>query len=215
MRQHRLLFLFLILSVAACRTDIDDKPAAQVTEVSSDTAAGSSTATPTSVGDVIKEKSSIGFIGAKVTGQHIGKFQQFDGRIEYVGNTPTAINFTIDPASVKTDAEKLDAHLKSADFFDVQKYPTATFVSKSIDPAPSGDAEKTHTITGTFTLHGVSKDITFPARVAVTPEGVHATSDFKINRHEWGVSYRGKADDLIRDDVAIQLDLWFPPPPTA
>lgn len=215
MRFRVLALSFATVLFIACKTDIDETPAAQVSETSATSVEQTSTATPTSVSNVIKEKSKIGFIGAKVTGQHIGAFQEFDGRIEYVGTQPTAINFTINPGSVKTDAEKLDTHLKTGDFFDVEKFSTATFVSKSIDPAPAGTPGATHNITGTLTLRGVSKDVTFPANVSVTPEGIHATSEFKINRHEWGVSYRGAPDNLIRDDVAIQLDLWFPPPPTA
>jgi polyisoprenoid-binding protein YceI len=203
------VFLFL-----GCFSDIDEKPAAEVTETSA-TALQTSTTQPTSVGEVIKEKSAIGFIGAKVTGQHVGKFHEFNGRVEYVGTTPTGIDFTINPASLKTDEAKLDTHLKSADFFDVARYPTATFVSKSVRPAEPGNPDGTHRISGTLTMHGVSKEVTFPARVEVTPQGVHATSDFKINRHDWGISYRGAPDNLIKDDVAIRLDLWFPPPPTA
>lgn len=206
------LFLSFAL-IGGCKTEIDEKPAAEVTEVS--TTDQTSTQTPTSVANVIKERSRIGFIGAKVTGQHVGQFNDFDGRIEYVGTQPTGINFTIIPGSVKTDAAKLDTHLVSADFFDAQKFPTATFVSKSIQPAAGGDPNVTHNITGTLALRGTSKDITFPAKVDVTPQGIHATSEFKINRHDWGVSYRGAADDLIRDEVAIQLDLWFPPAPAA
>lgn len=211
MRFRSIATLVVVFLLFGCANEIDEKPAAQVSETTAVAPAGSPE--PTSVGEVIKEKSSIGFIGAKVTGQHIGNFHQFDGRIEYAGSTPVGINFTINPASVKTDATKLDTHLKSPDFFDVQKYPTATFVSNSISPIASGSPDATHNISGTLNLHGVSKSITFPARVAVTPAGIHAAADFKINRHDWGISYRGAADDLIKDDVAIMLDLWFPSPP--
>ena len=211
--QFRFVVVLLVAAlIGGCQTEIDEKPAAQVGEAT--TTELTATQTPTSVANVIKERSKIGFIGAKVTGQHVGQFNEFDGRIEYVGSQPAAINFTINLDSVKTDAAKLDTHLKSADFFDVQRFPTATFVSKSIQPA-SGDPNASHSISGTLTLHGVSKDVTFPAKVEVSPQGVHAASEFKINRHDWGISYRGAADDLIRDDVAILLDLWFPPPPAA
>ena len=46
-------------------------------------------------------------------------------------------------------------------------------------------------------------------------EGVHAKSEFTINRHDWGISYKGAADDLIKDNVLMKLDLAFPPPPAA
>ena len=55
--------------------------------------------------------------------------------------------------------------------------------------------------------------MTIPVTAEVTPQGVRATSEFTINRHDWGISYRGMADDLIKDQVLLKLDLMFPPPP--
>jgi polyisoprenoid-binding protein YceI len=215
MQSLRRLFvpLAFVLVLAACKSEIDEKTAAQVTETSA-TSSTAQTQQVTSSSQVIKERSKIGFIGAKVTQDHPGVFTQFDGRIDYAGTQPASINFTINPGSADTKIEKLNAHLKSADFFDVAKYPEATFVSNSVRPI-QGDPVNTHEVCGVLTLHGVSKDVCFPAKVDVTPEGVHATADFKINRHDWGVSYKGAPDNLIKDDVAIQLDLWFPPAPTA
>jgi polyisoprenoid-binding protein YceI len=68
---------------------------------------------------------------------------------------------------------------------------------------------------GTLDMHGVKKDVTVPVKAEQSADGVRATSEFTINRHDWGVSYRGAADDLIRDNVLIKLDLMFPPPPAA
>lgn len=206
--------MFLVL--AACKSEIDERSAAEVTETSA-TSSTSQTSTQqvTSSSQVIKDRSKIGFIGAKVTEDHPGVFSEFDGRIDYAGTQPSSINFTIKPGSADTKIEKLNAHLKSADFFDVAKYPEATFVSNSVRPIQGDPAGNTHEVCGVLTLHGVSKDVCFPAKVDVTPQGVHALADFKINRHDWGISYKGAADNLIKDDVVIQLDLWFPPPPTA
>ena len=215
--------LFLALSLAvllpACqKSEITDKPAAEV----SDTAAVS-TATETSTqpaanavrADVIKEKSSINFVGAKVTRDHKGKFKNFDGSIEYVAGKPERISFDIDLSSLETDDPKLDAHLKTPDFFDVAKYPKATFTSTSLTEATGDPSGATHVLTGTLDLHGVQKEVRIPVKTHQTPEGVHAASEFTINRHDWGISYRGMADDLIKDNVLIRLDLHFPPPPTA
>ena len=58
-------------------------------------------------------------------------------------------------------------------------------------------------------------EITVPVTTQQTAEGVRAKSEFTINRHDWGISYRGMADDLIKDNVLIKLDLMFPPPPAA
>ena len=109
---------------------------------------------------------------------------------------------TIAVKSVFTDSEKLTGHLQSPDFFDAEKFPEATFVTTTI--AANGDA---FTVTGDLTLHGVTKSITFPAKLALQGETVKATADFAINRKDFGIVYAGKADDLIADNVAINFDL--------
>lgn len=206
--------LLLLALLPACReSEISDKPAAEVSET---TAAATATEPAPAAGQtskVIKEKSSINFVGAKVTRDHKGKFNDFDGSITYVGGKPTRIDFEIDLNSIETDTEKLTAHLKTADFFDVAQYPRATFVSTSLTEGGTGGA--THTLKGNLTMHGVTKEVTIPVVAQQTAEGVRTTSEFTINRHDWGISYRGMADDLVKDEVLIKLDLMFPAPPAA
>lgn len=206
----------LVLLTPACRkSEISDAPAAQVSETS---AATTDTAPSPSgvVTNVIKEKSRIEWVGAKVTRDHNGQFKNFDGTLEYAGGQPQRVSFDIDLTSIESDDEKLTGHLKSPDFFDVAKYPRATFTSTSLAAAPAGSpAGVTHTLNGTLDLHGVKKEVSIPVKAEQTAEGVRTTSEFTINRHDWGISYKGAADDLIKDDVLIKLDLMFPPPPAA
>jgi polyisoprenoid-binding protein YceI len=205
----------LLVFATSCKSEIDQKTAAEVSETTATTATA-----PAQGGvkaNVIKEKSKIEFVGAKVTRDHKGGFSNFDGSIEYAGAKPTGINFDIDLNSIHTDADKLTGHLKTADFFDVAKHPKATFTATSIEEAPAGTqpAGTTHVVKGILDMHGVQKEVSFPVQAQVTPEGVRTKSEFTINRHDWGISYRGAADDLIKDNVLIRLDLLFPPPPTA
>ena len=198
------------------KSEISEKPAAEVTQTTATEAATATTGGVTS--QVIKEKSKIEFVGAKVTRDHKGKFNNFDGSIQYDGTTPSRIAFDIDLTSIETDTEDLTKHLKTADFFDVARYPKASFVSTSLTPAPPTAKEgtgTTHMLTGTLDLHGVQKQVTIPVKAVVTAEGVRTTSEFTIRRQDWGISYRGMADDLIKDDVLLKLDLMFPPPPAA
>ena len=216
--------LFLALSLVAfapgCKSEIDNKPAAEVSEATASSTVADTAATQPAAGgataNVIKEKSKIEFVGAKVTRDHTGQFKNFDGSIEYAGAQPSRIAFDIDLNSVETDTEKLTGHLKSPDFFDVAKYPKATFVSTALTPAPAGAPNgATHELKGTLDLHGVKKEVTIPVVATQTADGVRTTSEFTINRHDWGISYKGAADDLIKDHVLIKLDLMFPPPPAA
>ena len=225
MKRHTLILAATVLAfAAACQSEIDNQPAAEVTQTvagsataTTATAATSTAPTPGAVtSNVIKEKSSIEWVGAKVTRDHDGKFNDFNGWIEYAGGQPSRIAFEIDMNSIESDDPKLTGHLKSADFFDVAKFPKATFVSTSITPAAAGAAGgATHTVKGQLNMHGVEREVTIPVRAQVSAEGVRTTSEFTINRHDWGISYRGAADDLIRDNVLIRLNLMFPPPPAA
>ena len=213
-----LLALSLVILMPACKSEVDEKPAAQVSETTATTSADTAaTAAPTGAATpVIKEKSKIEFTAAKVTRDHHGQFKNFDGSIEYAGGQPSKVSFDIDLNSVETDTEKLTGHLKTPDFFDVAKYPKATFVSTSLTAAPAGTpGGATHMLKGTLDLHGVQKEITIPVVAEKTAEGVRTKSEFTINRQDWGISYKGAADDLIKDNVLIKLDLMFPPPPAS
>lgn len=159
---------------------------------------------------ITPENSKVEFVAAKVTRSHNGSFKQFTGTIDLAPNSIEASRVTIDidTGSVVTDEDALTAHLKTPDFFDVAKYPKATFISTKIEP--DNKASTTHEVTGNFDLHGVKKSITFPATIHVTPESVTVDAEFSINRKDFGIVYAGKADDLIRDGVVIKLTIKVP-----
>jgi len=116
------------------------------------------------------------------------------------------VSVEIDMKSVYTDTDQLTGHLQTGDFFEVDKYPKSTFSSTRIVP----DATKgvgNFTVTGDLEMRGVKKSVTFPATITVTPTDVTVNSEFAINRKDFGIVYAGKADDLVRDDVVIHLDL--------
>jgi polyisoprenoid-binding protein YceI len=216
--KYRSTFLAASMVVlAACHSEINDKHAAEVSDTGASASSSTQAAPPagaTNSAKVIKEKSSIKFVAGKVTRDHNGEFKNFDGTIDYAGAQPQRISFDIDLNSIETDTPDLTKHLKTADFFDVAKYPKATFTSTALEAAPAGSpAGTTHMLRGTLDLHGVQKEVSVPVKAEQTAEGVHATSEFTINRHDWGISYKGMADDLIRDNVLMKLDLMFPPPP--
>ena len=153
---------------------------------------------------ITPQNSKIEFVGSQVTGKHNGSFGDFSGQVDYTGNPETSrVNVTIKTDSLTADAPDLTKHLKTADFFDVAKFPEATFVSTAIKAG--GENGATHTVTGNLTMHGVTKAITFPATINVTPDAATVESNFSINRKEFGINYAGAADNLIRDGVVIAL----------
>jgi polyisoprenoid-binding protein YceI len=155
---------------------------------------------------ITPENSKIEFVGSKVTGSHNGSFQKFSGEVHYTGDVTTShVTITMEADSLTTDTPDLTKHLKTADFFDVAKYPQAKFESTAIKTG--GDKGASHTITGNLTLHGATKSVTFPATIAVAPDAITVDSTFAINRKEFGINYAGAADNLIRDDVVMTLKI--------
>ncbi|WP_394836960.1 YceI family protein [Pendulispora rubella] len=149
--------------------------------------------------------SKFSFVGAKVTRKHDGGFGKFSGTVDLVDSNPEKSKVTaeVDVGSLSTDEEKLTGHLKTPDFFDVAKFPTAKFTSTSI--RAGGEKGASHTITGNLELHGVTKSITFPATIKVNGDQLDTDAEFAINRKDFGIVYPGKPDDLIKDEVLIKL----------
>ena len=227
MKKLTLGVLSLSLFLAACEDPAANKTKATVTNSTTNTTTNTTTnstansnatntattnsATMETKGTAYKingENSKVEFTGSKVTGKHDGGFKTFTGTIDLVNKKPeeSKVSVDIDASSVFTDADGLTKHLQSPDFFDVEKFPKASFVSTKIVP----DAEKgagNFAVTGDFTLHGQTKSITFPAKITVGDADVAVESEFSINRKDFGIVYAGKTDDLIRDDVVIKLNL--------
>jgi polyisoprenoid-binding protein YceI len=158
--------------------------------------------------------SSIEFTGSKITGSHDGSFSKFSGKVVVKDDQVVATSFSIDLNSTTVDHPKLTKHLKSKDFFHVEKYGEAKFVSSAVKPAVNPGAV-THSVEGVMDFHGKSRPLSFPASITVGATETTVTATFDINRQNWGVSYPGKPDDLIKDDVQIRLNLTFPVEPPA
>lgn len=184
-------------------------------------AAASPTAAPAAAGaaltfpGVALTKGSIHAVGSKVTGSHELNFKEWKGSFEAKDGKAEGgkLEFEVRMASLEEVphgdySEKLEGHLKSGDFFDVEKFATATFQSTGItaggDAAMSGS---THMVKGNLTLHGATKEVSFPAIITMTGKEVAAKTEFSINRKDFGIVYPGKAEDLIRDGVVIKVDL--------
>jgi len=176
--------------------------------------------------------SKLEWIGTKVSGYHSGTVNIKSGELTVSNDEVTAGNFVLDmhsivsigPKKVSPDAnKKLTGHLHSEDFFDVAKFPEASFVITGVkkfsgtltEPEESQKEElnkykvtdPTHTVSGNLTIKGIEKNIEFPARILVSDESIEAQAKFNIDRKDWGIVYAGQPDDLIRDEIYFGLYL--------
>jgi len=193
-----------IMLMSACSDPAADKTKAVTGEATK--VASPAAATQGQKYLITPQNSKIEFTASKVTGSHNGSFGDFSGQIDHL-NTPEQgrVTITIKADSITTDTPDLTKHLKTADFFDVAKFPEATFVSTSIKAA--GENGASHTVTGNLTMHGVTKAVTFPATISVTADVASVDSTFTINRKDFGINYAGQADNLIRDNVVLKLTI--------
>ena len=174
--------------------------------------------------DVVLEKSNITWIGTKPTGQHNGTINLKGGALALKDGKIITGSFMIDMTTVKAvdmDEEnngKLSGHLKNADFFDVEKFPTAAFTMTGIKDyeVPADTTKKallegaTHTIEGNLTIKDVTKSVTFPAVVKVSGGNASAKANFNINRTDWDLKYgsdKSLGDKFIRPEVNIGINL--------
>jgi polyisoprenoid-binding protein YceI len=146
-----------------------------------------------------------------------GKFTGLSGvLIEHpTDSTLSSIEASVDVPTVNTGDPQRDGHLKSPDFFDVEKFPTMTFKSTSVKP--KGEAE--YEVTGNLTLHGVTKPVTFavegPSAPGKDPWGntrVGLSATTKINRKDFGLAWNSALETggvLVGEDVSITLDVQF------
>lgn len=158
---------------------------------------------------VFTADSTIGFVGSKITGKHEGGFKQFTGSFLVAGDAISGAGHkvVIDMNSTWSDSDRLTGHLKNADFFDVEKFPESSFEVTAVEKGADGKTK----LTGNLTLHGVTKQISFPADFGVQGNLATLKAEFFIKRNDFGIVYKGKADDLIRDEVVIKLDLKAAP----
>jgi polyisoprenoid-binding protein YceI len=158
-------------------------------------------------------KSTINWVGKKVTGQHSGTVNLKDGALVFKGKKLKGGTFTVDMTSLTaTDLSgeyqgKLNGHLKADDFFGTEKFPSATLVFKKI--AVKG--ANTYSVTGDLTIKGVTNPVTFD--LATTSNS--ATTKFNVNRTKYGIRYGSKSffdsigDKAIDDEFELSVALKF------
>lgn len=187
-----------------CGNPADNVPKAEVSSDTNTEGRASAPASSEKIFAITPKDSRIEFIGSKVTGSHKGGFTNFTGELKVDGSKLVGVGnkIVIDMDSTWSDNGKLTAHLKSPDFFNVPQHPKAEFVSTAIEQQATNQV-----VTGNLTLHGVTKQISFPAQIQVSEQSVDLNAQFVLNRFDFEIKYPGRANDLIRKEVVIRLNI--------
>ena len=194
--------------------------------------------------NIVTNESKVSWIGSKPTGKHNGYIPISKGSIAVSADKIVGGTIEMDLNNIENEdlAEspdrqaKLENHLKSADFFDVENFPTATFKIVSVEPYSGSDSVKikkefeseykpasakehmvqspTHKITGNLTMRGKTLSISFPAQVVFSDNQIKAKAKFNIDRTLWDLKYSNEAtvvdkaqDRFIYNTVNVGFDI--------
>ncbi len=150
------------------------------------------------------ENTKIDFLGTKKDGSHSGGFRELSGKIEVDAEAKSlkSVSVEIQSESIWSDTEKLTDHLKKADFFNAPEYPTLKFASTKVETTDA--ATGSFTVTGDLTMLETTKEISFPVMATISDEGLLLSSEFKIDRTEFGMTYgEGQIDHEVTITVAV------------
>ncbi len=162
-------------------------------------------------------KSTLYWEGARPGKSHYGTIEVINGQAQTDGERITGGSFEIDMSSIRnTDIgnesmnDRLVNHLKSEDFFHVEKYPVATFEITGVEERSGME----HMVTGNLTIRGNTREISFPAEITMDERMIHAkTGEISLDRTKWEVNHMSKSvfaemkDNFINDMMVVKLDV--------
>ena len=152
------------------------------------------------------QNTRIEFVEKAGKGSQAGNFNQFSGTIDLAANDIRAagIRLEIDTRSTATDVVASTQRMKSREFFDVDTYPNASFVSSSIRPKSNVDS---YLITGTLTFHGVARKVTFPACIRLTDQVFALDGTLTLRQTDFGMVDAAKA---TTNDMPVKISIRAP-----
>ena len=172
------------------------------------------TATATRTLGIDRSHSEVAFQVRHLLSKVRGRFSDYSGTIQFDPSSPehSRVEVTIQAASIDTAEPQRDAHLRSADFFEVDTYPTLTFTSTAITPR-GGDR---YDVDGDLTIHGVTRQVTLPASflgAAKDPWGNEKfvfEAEVTLNRKDFGLHWNAALETggfLVGDEVKVELSI--------
>lgn len=150
---------------------------------------------------IVPQKSQLQFKAYSLLAKPLGTFRVFSGHIlaDAQQLSASSVRLTVETASIDTDNAKRDKHLRSEDFFFVEKYPSMTFVSTAITGQPPR-----YTVEGDLVIRGVTKRITVPVTIEQRADELVVQGKVVLNRQEFGMTY-----NLIFNPLQDMVDILF------
>lgn len=152
------------------------------------------------------DDSFVGWTGyGGIFGHMDGGFANFEGTITMPGGgdfTQAKIDATVMMDSIFSTSNGLTEKLKDEHFFDVAKFPTATFTSSSVEKTDEG-----YNVLGNMTIRDTKFGVSLPVKMEMDGENIRATSELTFNRNDWGITYQGTGDNFIKDDVLLNIEI--------
>ncbi len=157
------------------------------------------------------ENSYIEFTGSKVNGgTQVGRFTNISGHFTIMDGEPVGNDHkvTINMDAITTEKEKLTAHLKNEDFFDVPSHPVSSYDVTSITKTAEGEYE----ITGNLTMRGKTNSVTFSASVLQSETTAAIRAKFDLKRYQWDINFKGVGENILNEEVILDFNLEATPP---
>ena len=172
------------------------------------------TATAVRTLEIDRSHSEVAFQVRHLLSKVRGRFADFAGTMQFDESNPQSslVDVSIQAASIDTAEGDRDRHLRSADFFDVEKYPTLRFVSTSVRPR----GEKLYDVEGDLTIHGVTRQVVLPASFLGTAQDPWGNTKFvfeaelTLNRKDFGLTWNAALETggfLVGDEVRVSLSI--------
>lgn len=172
------------------------------------------TATAVRTLEIDRSHSEVAFQVRHLLSKVRGRFADFGGTIQFDEANPrnSVVNVTIQAASIDTAEADRDKHLRSADFFEVEKYPTLQFASTSVTPSGGN----TYDVEGQLTIHGVTRQVVLPASFLGSAQDPWGNTKFvfeaelTLNRKDFGLTWNAALETggfLVGDEVKVSLSI--------
>jgi polyisoprenoid-binding protein YceI len=161
------------------------------------------TTAPRAHPEAIGPDSTIEVVGADtITGDHVVKVKRFHGTVSF--DEPIACDFVVDMTSLAAESSIIEDFIKSPRFLDVRRYPEARFETTRVRAAKAAGQ---YLVEGRLSLHGVEKEISFPATLDRAGGRARIRANFLLPRRAFGLLLSGIWETVLEDDIRVHLDL--------